>query len=279
MVGIEADNQHILLAMDAGVYNVHKATCGPPPCYTCDGTTTYWVAASPFGVAVNGQTQENLMAQWDTGAQYDYTNTSGTTWNSSDTTIATVQTGMVKGVGGGSVTINGGTTGEPVYTQVCGLYAPSCPIAGGGGGSAPGNVQVPTALRVVQTTYNGPPNTPACPSGYSGWKRVATRAVVDQIGRDIKVGNQLVSETVTPNAGEDGLYMTGHIVTGTGDTDDNGQYPDTFSVCSPACPGSATTTATQTNSDQMPSGGSYPLTNSTITYACTYIKINGALTP
>lgn len=136
IVGLEADNQHVLLTVAAGIYNIHKATCNNN-CVTCDGTTTYWVSADPFALAVSSSTQEHLYAQWDTGVQYDYTN-SNSTWTSSNTGIATVQTGLVNGVSVGSITLSGGASDEPVYTQVCGLYAPSCPIGGGGGGSSPG---------------------------------------------------------------------------------------------------------------------------------------------
>lgn len=86
---------------------------------------------------------------------------------------------------------------------------------------------------------------------------------------------QAVGETITINSGENGLNL-GSIATNTGYTDDNGQYPDSFWDCSPLCPGSGTTTATQQNTDTLPSGGTpYTLTNSTITYGCTSITING----
>jgi hypothetical protein len=144
------------------------------------------------------------------------------------------------------------------------------------GVTEPATVQVPTALRVVQTTVNA---AASCPSGQAGWHRLVNRAVVDQNGSDIKVGNQTVGETVTVNTGQNGLNI-GTIATHPGITDANGQYPDDFHVCTPLCPGSGTTTATQTNNDTITSGGTtYPLTNSTIQYGCTSIKINGALTP
>jgi hypothetical protein len=89
-----------------------------------------------------------------------------------------------------------------------------------------------------------------------------------------------VGETVTLT--QTGLG-SGPIQTGTGLTDATGEYPDTFSICSSVCypsGSSATNTATQTNTDTVPNGGcTYNLTNSTITYGCTYIKVNGALTP
>ena len=145
-----------------------------------------------------------------------------------------------------------------------------------GSGSPPPAVQIPTALRVVKTIVNA---ARSCPAGQAGWERKANRAVIDQTGQDIKVANQTVNETVTVNSGQNGLNM-GAIATNPGITDENGQYPDDFWVCSPLCPGSGTTTATQTNTDTFEGGGTvFPLTNSTIQYACTYVKINGNLTP
>jgi hypothetical protein len=59
IVGSQADNQHILVAMDAGIYNVRKATCGLSR-FTCDGATSYFVSLDPFGVDVGGNTQEQV---------------------------------------------------------------------------------------------------------------------------------------------------------------------------------------------------------------------------
>lgn len=169
LIGIEAENQHILLAMDAGVYNVRKATC-VAPCDTCDGSISYSVSADPFSVFVGDDVQEHLTAHWNTGQQYDYTNDSNTSWSSSDTSVATVQTGLVTGIIGGSTNVLGADYHEPVYTQVCGLYHPACPIAGGGGGSAPGdvvNLSCTTVTRGGTTTC-----TATAPTGstYSLWK-------------------------------------------------------------------------------------------------------------
>jgi len=142
----------------------------------------------------------------------------------------------------------------------------------------PVSVQVTTALRVVQTLANQA--YPNCPSGQAGWERPVNRAVIDQNGQDIKVADQSVGESISWNSGQNNLNI-GSVTTGTGITGSNGQYEDNFWFCSPLCPGSsATSTATQSNTDTLPNqGGEYNLTNSTIQMACSQIKINGALTP
>lgn len=63
--GPQGENEHILVSMDAGTYNVRKAICGTY-CQSCDGVTSTSIVASPFGVAVNGQTQQAFYEIWNT---------------------------------------------------------------------------------------------------------------------------------------------------------------------------------------------------------------------
>jgi len=145
IVGVEADNQSILVAVDSSFYNVRKATCSPP-CTTCNGTTSYSVSPSPFNVRVGSTAYEDFQAQWNTGIQYDYT--SGANWTSSNTSIATVTSpGQVKGVAAGSFTLYASISGIPIYGLIC-TYENPCPISGGGGGSAPGTVRMPSYAEV-----------------------------------------------------------------------------------------------------------------------------------
>jgi hypothetical protein len=136
--GSRADNEMILVAFDLGIYNVRKATCTGPPCQTCNGaaTTQATIAANPFSVAVGAQTQLKSTVQWNTGTQYDLT--SASTWTSSKTSVATVQTGLVKGVGAGSVTASASATSNVYAQQVCSYNpnpCPTTPISGSGGGT------------------------------------------------------------------------------------------------------------------------------------------------
>jgi hypothetical protein len=148
LVGAHADNENILVAMDSGVYNVRKATCGGS-CMSCDGATGFSVISSPFTLAVGGQRQETFLAQWGTGGQYDYT--SQGSWGSSQTTVATVQGGLGHGVSAGSVSFYVSDSSIPIYVPyTCFGYAAYCPISQGGGGSAPGTVTPTRFSRVLQ---------------------------------------------------------------------------------------------------------------------------------
>ena len=50
LTGSLGESQHILVTMDAGTYNVRKATCALH-CFSCNGATEFWIAANPFSVA------------------------------------------------------------------------------------------------------------------------------------------------------------------------------------------------------------------------------------
>ena len=65
----EGEVDSILVAMDAGIYNVKKATCGTYSCETCNGVTDASVIPAPFTVAVGSTTQLTFIETWNTGAQ------------------------------------------------------------------------------------------------------------------------------------------------------------------------------------------------------------------
>lgn len=266
IVGIEAENQNILLAVDSGIYNVRKATCYTN-CPTCDGSTLFSILFDPFGVAINEQTQESFTAQWNTGSQYDYT--TNASWNSSNTSVATVQTGLVNGISAGDITLSAGYSDVPLYAP--NYCAPSgCPLFGGGSGSAPGTVQVPTADPIQWDNSNV---ANSCDPGYSGWIRDVTKQVVDQTGAGILASYQQMAESYTIQS--DGLHM-GNIQTGQGSTNASGMFGDTYRVCSTYCTGSATTSTTQHPTDTW-NGQTYTLQTNSVVYACTSISINGSI--
>ena len=151
----------------------------------------------------------------------------------------TVKPRQATGAGVGSTNLNTDMPNFPVHGILDGM---TCPVQDFGA-SGPGTVQVPTALKAVATTSN---SAASCPSGQSGWQRVVTRGVIDQLGQAIQIGNQSVGETVTLT--QAGLG-SGPIATGTGLTDASGQYPDTFSICSSLCPGGSTNTNTATQTE------------------------------
>jgi hypothetical protein len=119
----------------------------------------------------------------------------------------------------------------------------------------------------------GHPST-NCKSGQAGWAREVLKIVTDQNGADIVLVGQNLDETVTitsPNQ----LNLSAPT-TGTATTDGNGHFTDTFFLCSPKCPGTGQTDASQTISDVMPSGaGPYNLSPNTLVYQCSNITVNG----
>jgi len=95
IAGANGENEHILVSVDAGTYNVQKATCGTY-CFTCQGAVNAFITDNPFVVGVNHTHQLTLTVQYNNGATYNHTNIS--TWTSSNTNVATVNTGLVSGI-------------------------------------------------------------------------------------------------------------------------------------------------------------------------------------
>jgi hypothetical protein len=143
--GVQAENEHILVAVEGGIYNVRKATCAYT-CKNCNGIATSSITVQGFVIAPAGTVQMSLKDTWNTGIQHDLTNLS--TWSSNHTNIATVTTtgtarGKVTGVAVGDVTIEGSDATEPWAGQVCGAPPGPCPPEEGLDGSANGTVQTP----------------------------------------------------------------------------------------------------------------------------------------
>lgn len=132
IMGSQAENEHILVNIDSGVYNVRKATCGQY-CQSCDGVTSWSVADDPFTVPVSEQHQLTFYENWNTGSQYD--DTSASNWTSSAGSVATVGTpgngtpGNVSGVSAGTSDIGAEYLyDDPAYTSYWCEGGPwSCP--------------------------------------------------------------------------------------------------------------------------------------------------------
>jgi hypothetical protein len=138
LAGSHADNEHILVASDVGVFNVKKATCGEE-CYTCDGYTSASMSPSPFTVKTDQTVQMALTDVWNTGAEYNISGES--TWSASGSNITVSSTGLVTGVAGGTAGVSASDPYEPAYVEWCGPdESDPCPIAFGIGGGASGTV-------------------------------------------------------------------------------------------------------------------------------------------
>jgi hypothetical protein len=93
--GTQAENEHILVAMDEGIYNVRKATCHYG-CNNCNGMTSSLFYVPDFTVPYQGNSQLSVQVTWNTGSKYDRTKLA--TWTSSNQSIATVSQGLTYGV-------------------------------------------------------------------------------------------------------------------------------------------------------------------------------------
>jgi hypothetical protein len=139
LAGAQAENQEILVAMEAGTYNVRKATCSYY-CISCNGAVYVFVVLNPFGVAQGGQTSLTFMAQQNTGGNYSVYGS----WSSNHTNIATATpsgiNSTVTGVSLGSVTISAYVSSIPWYNYYYCAYNAYCPYYNSGGASSGGTV-------------------------------------------------------------------------------------------------------------------------------------------
>jgi hypothetical protein len=134
--GSQSEAERILVAMDASIYNVQKATCGWT-CTSCNGDMGGTLEDDPFSLSHVGTKQEIFISHRNDGTQHDVTSRSA--WTSSNTAAATVSVGLVSGHSPGGLTLSSsfsGVTNMPYSCHNewggCGSHLVS--------GSAPGTV-------------------------------------------------------------------------------------------------------------------------------------------
>jgi hypothetical protein len=205
---------------------------------------------------------------------YDWTNS--VNWASGNTSVATVDsTGLVAAeYGGGTTSINASTLGEAyIWNSYSGCYMYTVQLQGSG----TVKVQVPTSLKLIGTissgviasctvTINGT-NYPG-----AGWIRQVEWQVLDQTGQPILMANLSPSDALAIGGGNT-CGLTGQGYTGTGYTNSNGEFPDTYSLCSTACVNGNC----QSTEDQSWSVSGVFLSQDikTIVYECNSITVNG----
>ena len=127
-------------------------------------------------------------------------------------------------------------------------------------------VKSPTSLGLVSTTSQSSGN---CGTGSAGWMRIVQWQILDQFGGPIRLATD-VADVI--NNSQPNTCGVGPATTGNGFSNANGQFPDTFSFCSPGCiAGSCQLQAAQTwvvNGVVMPNGIS-------VFYTCRSITLNG----
>ena len=150
LMGAQGEVDSMLVAMEAGIYNVKKETCGGYSCETCNGVTNASVNPSSFTIAVGDTTQLTFTETWNTGWQYGESGN----WSSYNSSVAEVNSsGLVTGMDGGSTTIGvQDQYYEPTYTpNFCGYNLPSCPVQPPTppGAQASGTVAAPTNFTIL----------------------------------------------------------------------------------------------------------------------------------
>ena len=144
------------LAISIGILNAQAATCGSQ-CTNCCGYSGFIVTPSP-GYCVEGLTAQcGAEATFCTGVVYSFTTSSS--WSSSDTSILTVDGGLVTGVSPGTANVSATFPLVVMFTgNVCDPSSPPpCPTSTPAP-SGPVTVQTPTTLVFVNselTTYTG----------------------------------------------------------------------------------------------------------------------------
>jgi hypothetical protein len=145
IAGPQGEYQRILVVVDAGIYNVQKATC-TPICITCSGAVEGFIDANPFAVGSGGTLQETFTVQYKSGTQYNLT--ASASWSSSNTTVATVAAGLVTGVNAGTLNL-GATSTQEINGEACSddyHDLPTCPETLVSAPPAPGNVPKITGI-------------------------------------------------------------------------------------------------------------------------------------
>jgi hypothetical protein len=291
--GSQGEAQHILVSMDAGTYNVQKATCSTH-CQTCQGAVNSWVTDNPFVVLYGGTHQLRFTVQNHSGTQFD--DTAPAYWSSSNTSVATVSGGLVSGVAGGSLQAVSSDSGYPVYATQCFPQGVTmdCPFAEGVAAGSPGDTQVPTRLSIVTVTDSTPPEaacTTSAGNAGCGVARTFTYQVNDQNGNPIQMANMPVGDVIC-NTSTNQLKLQGYItscggMTGTcwgtpgpcgKFTDPSGRFPERLSLCAPLCkPKGTCTTAGQTIANQTWTVNGTQLSSDikSISYQCNKILVNG----
>jgi len=167
IMGSQGENQHILIAMDSGVYNVQKATCGNTYCKTCQGAEDSWVYEDSFSLTPYRTSQFTFTIQYKSGTTYDYTSTAS--WSSSNNSVASISGGSASPAGVGSVSFDAFASDVPDYSDDCYSANPDavCPAVTGQSAGGSGNVgdQTPVITGIDPSDWDAGTTTAVTISG------------------------------------------------------------------------------------------------------------------
>jgi hypothetical protein len=251
-------------------------------CAFCAGWTTFSFSPTTFSLQVGAQQQFTLTSTDNYGYNDDLTPWAD--WETSNSSIVALNSGpgWATGVGGGTATVTASSQPIPYFHGECCVYGGpvQCPLVPVGG-SATGQVHVPTDSRIVSEVTSYPMNTgssPGCPPNQAGWYRRVRKVVTDDETppQDITVNGSTINESLGLTS-ENGLNLGSPTPFPPVLTSGAGNFDDQFGFCSPLCPGSTgETDLTQVLTDQPAvSGTAYTLRTQTLQYTCSGDKDNG----
>jgi hypothetical protein len=234
------------------------ATYGCAACCAPWHTDGAWMDPLTLGVGDNG-----FMPVYGTNActgnPTDVTN-SMSDWDSFDTTIATGGPTIYGVAAGSTYFYAGGSLTVANDNDVC--------VWGGLDGDGGVNVAVPTQVEPISTTSQGYANCSV--QGQNGWVRNVTNQLQDQFGGAYLHTGLTMADTITyPVNNAFGINGT---QTGSYSTGSNSTSPDTYYVCTTACPGSSAEVDAQQSWTYNGNG----LTHANlVVYKCTSIAVDG----
>jgi len=231
-------------------------------CGVCCGYKTPSVLAwyNPLGLPVLGTGDDGVNATDSCSLQnVDVSDSFYGGWSAANTSIATVDYyGTHSGVAVGSTTSSTWGDLQVFYRSW------SCPInqLGPGGGANVGPYQV----EPISTTVQG---AASCPTGQQGWSRTVQNQLQYINGAGYRIAGITMADIISIGSTNQ-LGISG-TQTGSFPTDSSGSWPDTYFVCSNACPSSGQTIALQTwTFNQTPLAHS-----NSLVYKCSSITIDG----
>jgi hypothetical protein len=220
IAGSQGHAEHILVAIDAGIYNVRKATC-VRVCQSCSGIVAVAVTPTPFNLSPGGTVQETFVGTFQNGTQDNLTGSSS--WTTSNASVGTVSLGLVTAHAGGTATIAASYHYVRTSPDRCGNeQPPPCPTIYYTG-QVPGTVQVPTFFDPQGFT----PVTNACsvrfPSFPFGVGTIVHYLLTDQNHSAINMAGITPRENITDNGIQSGFlaFSTPSTTRSDGTFDDN----------------------------------------------------------
>jgi hypothetical protein len=231
-------------------------------CAICCGPEFALMDYDPLSVTVGGYGDQEVLAANSCGGGDQNVTGDFPTWWTGNTAIATASGHQINGIAAGTT---------PHYAKSVEMYwgyreyYSSCPLTQAEP-SAPTNVG-PYQVEPIDTASQG---LASCSiKGQAGWVRNVTNQVQFSTGAPYTVSGLSVADVIsvgTPNTLGISNEQQGQTPT-TGD----GSFPDTYFVCSPACPGTG-----QSDAIQNWTVGGIPLPHSNaLAYKCSSITIDG----